>query len=61
MEFNIAAFVTLAVFVAGAIFQSGRLSARVDGHTKDIDNLAEALRELTQEVRLMARHGAREH
>ena len=50
MEFHTAADVALAIFVAGAIFQSGRLSARVDGNTKDIDNLARAVRELTRDV-----------
>lgn len=50
-----AAYVTLAIFVGGVIFQSGRLSARVDQNTKDIDALTHTARELARDVGRLVR------
>lgn len=46
-----AAVITLVIFVAGCIYQAGRLSSRVDGLERDVDEVKNG------QVRILERLG----
>lgn len=50
MTIDVAGFIVLSIFVAGAIFQSGRLTARVEGLEQWRAELLDEMREFRRDV-----------